>query len=442
MNSDKSFIGRLMHLSREIKLIMCATFITNIGNGMYTIAISKLVYDKTHSVMAFGGVMIIQYIVMFSLQFFSGSIVDRNNPKLISIICDLINGFLVLSSGLIVLFTKVGLIYLFIAVIFINIVNPFFSSANFTLMPTIVKDKSQLLEINSMVTTLFQAGQLLGCALVAPIIYFANPSTALIVDGITFFLSATFVSLARIVNAEVKKDTANNAAINLINDWKEIIVAMKKEKSFCAHLFMASGDYVSINFFNLMLVPMVTLWYNKNSFYISLFDGGFAIGAMSIVAFVVLLSKKIGINNSAFIGLFVQAILFGFLMISRNPLITFLITLTFGSFNAFSGSIFNTNLQQRCNGPIKGRVSSIKNFITSCFSIILIPIISQLHNISITYGLAASGGIILLYSIASFLFGRKFVFGNDYLRKTIETDEIVKIGESDAQNKKEATQCC
>jgi hypothetical protein len=72
----------------------------------------------------------------------------------------------------------------------------------------------------------------------------------------------------------------------------------------------------------------------------------------------------------------------------------------------------------------------------------LIPIISQLHNISITYGLAASGGIILLYSIASFLFGRKFVFGNDYLRKTIETDEIVKIGESDAQNKKEATQCC
>jgi MFS family permease len=422
MNKDKSFIDKLIHLPREVKLIMLATLITNIGNGMYTIAVSKLVYDKTQSAMAFGGVLILQYIVMFSLQFLSGSIVDRNNPKTVSIICDLISGFLVLSSGLMVLFTDIGLIFLFIVVVLLNVVSPFFSSANFALLPTIVKDKSQLLQINSMVTTLFQAGQLLGCALVAPIIYFFNPSTALIVDGITFFLSAVFVSLARIIHVEVKKDTNKNVAMNLINDWKEIARAMKRDRSFTAHLFMASGDYLSINFFNLMLVPMVTLWYKNNSFYISLYDGGFAIGAMSLVVFVISLSKKIGINNSAFIGLLVQAILFALLILSRNPLITLLIMLAFGAFNAFSVSIFNSNLQQRCNGPIKGRVSSIKNFIISCFSIILIPFISRLHDISIIYGLAASGGIILAYSLISYILGRKFVFGNDYLMKTVRTD--------------------
>lgn len=422
MNTDKLIINRLMQLPGEVKLLMSATLVTNIGNGMFTIAVSKLVYDKTNSAMAFGGVMILQYIVMFLVQFLSGSVVDRNNPKYVSVICDLISGFLVLSSGLMVLSSDIGLIYLFIAVALLNVVNPFFSSANFALLPAIIKDKSQLLEINSIITTLFQAGQLLGCALVAPVIYFFNPQTALIIDGITFFFSALFVSFVKITSFDVKKDNNKNLAMNLINDWKEISRAMKKEKSFAAHIFMSSGDYLAINFFNLMLVPMVTHWYKNNSFYISLYDGGFAVGAMLFVTFVVLLSKKIGTNNSAFAGLLVQSVLFALLILSRNPLITFFIMLTFGASNSFSVAIFTSNLQKRCIGPIKGRVSSIKSLVISCFSIILIPVISRLHDISITYGLAASCGIILLYSIVSFIMGRRFAFGSDYLMKTIKID--------------------
>lgn len=422
MSKNNSVPVKIMRLPSEIKLIMLATFVTNIGNGMYTIAVSKLVYNKTNSAMAFGGVLILQYIVMFSVQFISGSVVDRNNPKYVSVICDVINGFLVVSSGAIVLINgNIGLVYLFAAIALLNIVNPFFSSANFSLIPAIVKDKSQLLQINSIITTLFQAGQLIGCALVAPVIYFINPSTALIIDGITFFLSALFVGLAKVTNVEVKKDINKNVGANLLNDWKEIVRAMKKEGSFAAHIFLTSGDYISINFFNVMLVPMVTLWYKNNSFYISLFDGGFAVGAMLIAAFITIIEKRIGTNNSAFAGLLVQAILFAFLIVSRNPILTFIMTLIFGVCNSFSVSIFNSNLQKRCNGPIKGRVGSLKNFIVSCFSIVLIPIVTKLHDISIGYGLAVSSGIILIYSMISFLLGRKFVFGDDYLMKTVET---------------------
>lgn len=428
--NDKSFLYRLLHHSREVKLIMIATLITNIGNGMFTIAISKLVYDKTNSALAFGGVLILQYIVMLSVQLLSGSLVDRNNPKFVSIICDVLSGFLVLSSGLMVLITNnIGLVYLFIAVILLNIVNPFFSSANFALLPAIIKDESQLLEINSMITTLFQAGQLLGCALVAPVIYFLNPPAALIIDGTTFFLSALFVSFAKVIHVRIKKDAGKNIGINLINDWKEIARTMKKEKSFAAHLFMASGDYLSIVFFNLMLVPMVTHWYKNNSFYISLYDGGFAVGAMIFVAFVVLLSKKLGINNSAFLGLLVQSLLFLFLILSRNPFLTFLITLTFGSANSFSVAIFTSNLQQRCIGPIKGRVGSMKNLIVSCLSIVLIPLVSKLLDTSIVYGLVVSFGIIFIYALMSFILGRKVTLADDYLLKPIEIDKYRKRNE-------------
>lgn len=144
---------------------------------------------------------------------------------------------------------------------------------------------------------------------------------------------------------------------------------------------------------------------------------------MIFVAFVVKLSERIGTSNSAFVGLLVQAILFLLLILNRNPLITLLLMLTFGAANSFSVSVFTSNLQQRCAGPIKGRVSSIKSLIVSCFSIVLIPVISKLYDISIAYGLAVSCTIIFIYSLSSFILGRKFVFGKSYLTKAVIIDE-------------------
>lgn len=47
-------------------------------------------------------------------------------------------------------------------------------------------------------------------------------------------------------------------------------------------------------------------------------------------------------------------------------------------------------------------------------------------NISIAYGLAASAAIIFIYAAFSFIFGRKFVFGEEYLTKSVGTETILK----------------
>lgn len=62
----------------------------------------------------------------------------------------------------------------------------------------------------------------------------------------------------------------------------------------------------------------------------------------------------------------------------------------------------------------------MKNLIVSCISIVLIPIISKLLDASIVYGLSVSFGIIFIYSLISFIFGRKVTFGDDYLLKPIK----------------------
>lgn len=415
------FLNNIVNLPLNIKLIISSTLITNIGNGMYTIALSKLVYDKTNSAMAFGGVIILQYIIMFLVQFWAGFIVDRNNPKHVSIICDLINGFIVLSGGLISIFTDIGLGYLFVGIIIMNIVNPVYKSANFTLLPTIVEDNTMLLKVTSITITLFQVGQLIGCALVAPIMIIFNPETALIIDGVTFILSA-FINSFIIIKAFNKKIVCEGMFKGIIKDWMEFFKVLHNNKSFVAHLIMSTGDYISINFFNVMLVPMVTLWYENNSLYISLYDSGFALGAMLITTLIIFISNKIGVNNSAFIGLLIQSVLFISMIFSRNPLITFFLMLIFGASNSFSNAIFTSNLQGRCEGPIKGRVSAFRNFIVSILTIILVPIVSKYFDISIIYGLIISASILFIYSFVSYILGRKFVFGKDYLSQNVKSN--------------------
>ncbi|OPX43922.1 major facilitator superfamily protein [Ruminiclostridium hungatei] len=405
-------------LPKNLKLFMLAILMTNIGNGMHTIAVSKLLYDKTHSAMSFGGVILIEYVVSFFIQFVSGSLVDRNNPKRISIICDVVRGIQVLSIGILLGFTGTSVYYLFITLLIVNMVTPFYRSAIFSLIPALSKESSSLLSVNSMIYTLFQAGQLLGVALVAPIVFLLNPSIALIIDGTTFLLSAALVAFIKITKLEIKTDNTKNIK-SLISDWKEVLNVMKTEKSFTGHVLVSSADYVCVSLVNLMLVPMVTIWYSNNSYLISVFDGGFAIGAMLSVLFTVALSKRIGSLNCSWVGLICQGILFILIMVNRFPLITFILMVGIGAFNAFSISIFQTSLQERCNGPIKGRVSALRQFIVSCFSVVLIPIISYFHDISLALGMTISGVIVIVFGVASFLLGRSYMFGENYLSKPI-----------------------
>ncbi|GAF10737.1 MFS transporter [Paenibacillus pini] len=184
--------------ARNIRLLALAIFISNIGSGMQLIAVSKLLYDKTNSATSIGIVIILQYVVMFLVQFISGSVVDRSDQKKILVISDFTKGLLIVGAGTIFLVNSdTSLSYLFIILVLVNFVVPFFSNAQFTLTPELVKDQEELLQANSIITTLFQAGQLIGSAVVASIIFFMSPAAALIISGSMYFISSFYFGLIK-----------------------------------------------------------------------------------------------------------------------------------------------------------------------------------------------------------------------------------------------------
>ncbi|MGQ8874220.1 MFS transporter [Paenibacillus sp. TSA_86.1] len=427
MKNGKMLLSFLKN-ARNIRLLALAIFISNIGSGMQLIAVSKLLYDRTNSATSIGIVIILQYVVMFIVQFISGTVVDRSNQKSILVISDFTKGLLIVGAGALFFFSPdTSLGYLFVILVIVNIVVPFFSNAQFTLTPELVKDKDELLQANSILTTLFQAGQLIGSAIVASIIFFMSPAAALIIAGSLFFLSALNFKLIEF-NKKVKEQKGEHKSIgaHFFGDWKVLFKEIGKEKSVLAHLLISSGDYMAVNIFNLMLIPVVAVHYNDNSFYISLFDSGFAIGSMIIVAYIASFSKKLGTNNSAVVGLLLQSAILIILSINVHVIFAFLLMVVYGSANSFSITIFNTNLQKRSTAEFMGRINSVKNFIVSLLTITLIPVLSHMFDISIEYGLMASGIVLFTYSLVSFLVGRNFAFGQDYLSKGIQIEEINK----------------
>ncbi|SHI68972.1 Na+/melibiose symporter [Clostridium cavendishii DSM 21758] len=419
MNKFNEFMKLFYEVPRNIKLILIATLITNIGNGMHTIAVSKLLYDKTGTAMAFGGVLILDNVISFIFQFISGSVVDRINTKKVSIICDLIRGVVIIFVGIMVNYSHNGIYFLIVSLVVVNVVNPFYRSANFKLVPMLIEDSSKLLKINGIAGVLFQTGQLLGVALVAPILYFFNPGLALIIDGLTFMFSAimtSFIIIKVSKNIVAESNIKANVSNKLYNDWKEIFCVLKNEKSLIAHISLSSGDYLSVSFINLLLVPMVTQWYNNNSFCISLFDGSFAIGAISSVYLLYKIYDRMGIEMSSWIGLLTQGIIFFIIMINRNTIITILMMFSLGMFNAFSISVFQTSLQLRVDTAIKGRISSLRNIIVYTLSLILIPIITKIMDYSLSIGIIIVAIIVSFYGLLSVIISKSKLFGENYLQ--------------------------
>lgn len=401
----------------NIKWILIATLISNIGNGMNTIAISKLLYDKTGSALAFGGVILLDYVIAFGFQFISGSVVDRNNPKKVSITSDCIRGIVLALTGIAVNTVNNGIYLLPISLIIVNIVNPFYRSSNFKIVPLLVEDSLLLLKMNSIISTLLQTGQLLGVALVAPILVHLNSGWALIIDGITFLIAGLLVCFVKFNVKENQNINEKKSNLSLYKDWKEILKLIKEEKSILIHILISSGDYLAVNFINIILVPMVTLWYKNNSYCISLFDGGFAVGAIFSVVLIYKAYKIIGLKKSSWLGLMIEGLIFVGIMISRWPIITISLTFSLGLFNAYSISIFQTSLQERIPVSMKGRIGSLKNLIIYILSLIFVPIISKLVDYSLTIAIFICACIILLYSISSIIINRKKIFGENYLIK-------------------------
>lgn len=409
-------------LSLGAKKLLLSVFLTNIGNGMHTIAMSLLLYKNTGSVAAFGFVIIFEHIIAFLLQFLAGSVVDRGNPKWICVMCDVGRGIIIVLVSIAMSFTSYMLIWALLLTLVINICKPFYQSATFSIGPALAKDES-LQKYNAMNGTSSQLGAIIGTVSAGPLILLSDASIVILINGVTYILAGLAIAWAVIPKIETKVIQQSTTWIgNVWDDWKEVMNLLKRETSLWVHSFLAGADFLVIMFFNLTLVPLVTERFHENYFWLSAFEFSFAVGAILTSLVATRIIRWVGTTRMSFIGITVQGLLFFLYAILDHWLAIMLISFWLACWNVLSIVVIFSTLQQRCIGPIRGRIASFRQLCLLLLSGILVPLVGHGIDQSLSTGYLLAGASCLLFGIVVLILSHPKLFGDSLLNKQVKID--------------------
>lgn len=401
MESIIKYILKKTKLTQNELLYLVAVFISNIGNGMYTISISKIMYSKTNTATAFGLIVIMENIISVLVQLIAGAVVDRVNCKKLSVICDYLRGGLFIVSSIIIRYSD-NVSFLVIALVFVNIINAFYRPSNFKLVSGVASNVDKFLKINSISSMLLQLGQVLGAMLVVPILAVSNTYSLLGGNGITFLIAAYLISLTDIqlferdINSKQVKNLKTNVFM-IINDWINVFKLLKINKKLRKIISFSLADPLTINFINIMLVPLVSYRYANADYMVSFLDGFFAIGAILSICLIGVCVKFLGMDNLKYLGIVTQGGLFILLLVSEYKVYNVVVLFLLGIVSSISVVVYQTLLQENIEPEFKGKVTSVRNLISSLISLIIIPLVTKMYDIKIELGILVSGSILLFF---------------------------------------------
>lgn len=390
--------------------VFSSAFITNIGDGMHTIALGKLLYDATGSAGAFGVIIIIEYAINSLALLVAGSVVDRGSPLRTMVNADVVRGVAV--CGVVpMLGTDSMQLWLVLSILVINGAKPFYRSATFALGPSIVEHEL-LMGYNARLGASIQIGQILGAACVGVLLQYADVSMVFVCNGLSYVLAALCLTRVTVLRSESKSSTAEGSVIaRVLADWAEIKRFIMRERGVGAHIVLSTVDFQVVALLNICLVPLIYQRYDHNMLWLSAFDGAFALGA--VVTSVLITRVKdwarpeqiviacTALSGMSFIGL----------SLASDPMLGVGLIFLLGMANGMAAITMLTRLQLRAQGPIRGRVSVVRHGCVSVIALVLLPWVTSVQDASLADSLLLSGVICGMFSLLAFVCSRKVLYG-------------------------------
>ena len=172
--------------NRNFILMMQGSFISKLGDILYSIAIGWYVYEKTGSEAMLG---IFTSIALFSSMLLSplaGAIADKVNRKSMLVGLDALRGALMLLIGILCLQNKLPLSVLIVLTLFISVSGTFFNPCTTTVFIDIVPS-SDLIRAHSLHSVISNFVQLAGKAISGFLLIQCGIGWLIFFNGISFY---------------------------------------------------------------------------------------------------------------------------------------------------------------------------------------------------------------------------------------------------------------
>lgn len=387
---------------RNFLLYAIGRMISLIGSGIQMVAIPLYILRITGSGTMMGVFTFLSWVPILGIAPFSGILGDRWNRKKIMVNMDFARGILILILAYLAITNNMSIYILFIAQVFISLMDSIFASSTQAMIPELVREED-LMRANSVIGSINSSSLIIGPVLGAMIFGFGGIKLIFLINGISFIISA-FSEL--FINYKSMSKSKEKISLDIVkSDFKEGFGFLKSNRS----LFTLLIFFCSINFLMnpafVIIMPYAfkeVIGFSDQVYGVlqSMFMGGVLVGNVILA---VLLAKKSSkrLIKSGLFGMVLLNIFFAFTIFPNSiayfggPSILLMLIISaefivMGIFNALLNTPIQTNFQKLIPNNLRSRVSSVMMVITQAgvplgsviYGILLDTI--QVHSLYIT----------------------------------------------------------
>lgn len=406
--------------NRNFLMFMGGRFISLIGSGIQAIALPLYILDVTGSGTLMGLFSILTLAPALLTAPFSGIIGDRKNRKSIMIYTDIGRGMLLCLLAILTIIGDFNIYILFIAQVFISIMDSLFNASSSALMPELIA-KDKLIEANSTKGVFDAASAIIGPALGGIIYGVFGIKTVFFMNGVSFIISAAF-SMFIIYNKKIEINEQIDMKIILSENFETLKYIKSKRGLMQLFTFAMISNFLLVPMLDI-LIPYVLrkelgFSSDKYGYLIGFFTVGILFGNVGISAYF----KKLGLKKLMKTGLIVETVILVVFSALFFPQIVkifggatailfismLVCCLAMGFSNAFVNTPIATNLQNLVPDEMRSRFFSILGM----FSQGAVPIGSLIFGILID--------LIKYYDILTFINMASILAAGIFLLKACE----------------------
>src|SRR5215471_1079228 len=185
----------LIRSNRDFRRLLTGQVISQTGDWFNSVALFTLLLGLTGSGEAIAYVLILKLLPTFFIGPVAGVVADRYNRKVIMIVADITRGILVLGFLLVRQPNQVWMAYALTALEVA--ISTFFDPAKSATIPNTVA-LDQLVPANTLSSASWSVTLAMGAALGGVVTGAFGRNSAFVIDSLSFFLSAMFISGVRV----------------------------------------------------------------------------------------------------------------------------------------------------------------------------------------------------------------------------------------------------
>ncbi len=278
----------------NLPFLFTGKFVSELGNGIYFIALSWFVLSRVNGIAEFGLLMVINALPALLVAPIGGIIIDRYHKKYVLVFCDITQSLIFSLLVFFYFFNGVSFGILAIVCVLNGIIKTIYEPAVKATLPLLVPE-TELQKINSMNAAIGSFTNLLGMFMGGLIVAFFGVIGCFIFNSASFLFSAVCESLIRMKKQQLLKTFYNlksliqDIRIGFNNSFSTRDLSLVFVFSLILTLFVMPSGY--------LLFPIVlkNIFKFKESLF-GIIQAGFPAGII-LGAIIIMLSKSTDIKS-------------------------------------------------------------------------------------------------------------------------------------------------